>query len=513
MTQSITPSTPISGAETGSPASSEKSTRLLLVCHGEGLYDRFSNLSRNLVTDEGGLSAAGWEQANTLAAWLQDHEAIDFLASGSQLRSRLTGQRISQILHIPLHIARTFPNHLFLGADTGETRATADLPQPTTENNGTVTADSTPGNDTDDPTGTAAQMTSFFHQVQAALAELLADHWGETIVLVTHSQVIAALISTFFGTQNLAIQIDATSLSELRWSKGRWELVYLNRHEHIPCPRRAITASPVRRPENGEEHTHLESVRALFNRVASVYARNKQETDRQRVQDLLRFANLPEEMEILDVGTGPGTLALALVKEGAKSVLGIDISEAMLEQAEYLRLSTLGPAQAARLGFRLGPAHNLPFIDERFDAVVCRLVLQYLTQPSKSIEEMVRVLKPGGTLILAEILSDDDPVKRATQNAIEERRDAGHVAARSVEQYRKLMTNASLVVERVETQSFDRELDEWLSSLDTGRDDREAVREMLEAGVETDAAGINARQVGETLVFEQRMIYLKAVKP
>ena len=72
---------------------------------------------------------------------------------------------------------------------------------------------------------------------------------------------------------------------------------------------------------------------------------------------------------------------------------------------------------------------------------------------------------------------------------------------------------AGLVVDRSEIVTFERELDEWLSSLDAGLEDRQAVREMLEAGLETDAAGINARHRGKTLIFDQRMIYLKAVKP
>lgn len=513
----------------------DRTTRLLLVCHGEGLYDRFANLSRHLVTDEGGLSAAGWEQANILAAWLHDHESVDFLVSGGQLRSRLTAQRIGQILRIPITIIPSLPNHLpptpgepLPGtahmlphpprpARPSETEAKpipspAPVPPVSPPLPPPIPTEGKPGSDLAQEEW-AQKQANFFQKTLAVLNEIMAGHWGETVVLVTHSQAIAALISTFFGARNLAIRLDSTGISELRYAQGRWQLVYVNRREHIPCPHVGpVVATQTSRPEQGEEHEHLEKVRRLFNRVASTYAQNKQENDLQRIQDLVRFANLPEDLEILDVGTGPGTLALALANSGAKLVLGVDISEAMLEQAEYLRLSTARADQAARMGFRLAPAHALPFSDDRFDVVFCRLVLQYLTNPAKSIQEMVRVLKPGGTLILAELLSVDDPVKRATQNAIEERRNEGHVSARSVDQYRKLVTAAGLTVERVDTKTFDRELNEWLSSLVTAEADRASVREMLEAGVETDAAGLNARHLGGTLVFDQRMIYLKATK-
>ena len=493
----------ISTAAPSPPA--ERTTRLLLVCDGEGLYNRYANLSRRLIADEGGLSAVGWEQANALAVWLREHEQIDLLASGGQLRSRLTAQRIGQTLRLPLTMLASLP----LSDPGGST-----LPRPIflpTPAPAPTLAPAPPTGPRSAPQ-VDAQLDLFFQQIQRVLTELVANQWGRTVALVTHRQAIAALISSFFGVHTLDIQIDETSISELRWQEDRWRLIFLNRREHLPSPVVQPVVSPVRRNHDEEEYAHLQTVRAIYNRVAAVYAHSKKEADLHRIQHLVHFARLAKDLEILDVGSGPGTLALALADAGARQVLGVDISEAMLEQAEYLRLTTDAPSHA-RVGFRLAAAHSMPFADGRFDAVFCRLILQYLKHPQESINEMVRVLKPGGHLILAELLSVDDPVKRATQNAIEERRDPGHVAARSADHYRKLMAEAGLVVERTEVVTFERELDEWLASLDTSPEDSQAVREMLEAGLETDAAGINARRRGKTLLFDQRIIYLKASKP
>jgi SAM-dependent methyltransferase len=208
-----------------------------------------------------------------------------------------------------------------------------------------------------------------------------------------------------------------------------------------------------------------------------------------------------------------GCCRFCLLKiDRAKQVVGIDISPEMLEQAEYLRLSRPNEA-SSRATFRLAPAHALPFRDELFDAVTCRLVLNHARRPERIIKEIVRVLRPGGILILAELLGVDNPVKRATQNAIEERRNAAHVAARGAEQYNKLLTDAGLQIEAKETVTFERGLDEWLAIYHTDRADAAVVREMIEAGLETDAAGINARRQGGTLVFDQRMVYVRAIKP
>src|SRR5690606_34632954 len=147
----------------------------------------------------------------------------------------------------------------------------------------------------------------------------------------------------------------------------------------------------------------LSAVVRVYNRVAMADLNQKREDDYQRIRHLLNFAKLPPDLRILDIGTGIGLLPLMLAEDGAKQVVGIDISPEMLEQAEYLRLSRSGEA-AARTTFRLAPAHALPFRDELFDAVTCRLVLNHARRPERIIKEIVRVLRPGGILILAELL-------------------------------------------------------------------------------------------------------------
>src|SRR5690606_23408288 len=118
----------------------------------------------------------------------------------------------------------------------------------------------------------------------------------------------------------------------------------------------------------------------------------------------------------------------------------------------------------------------------------CRLVLNHVRKPERIIREVMRILRPGGVLILAELLGVDNPVKRATQNAIEERRNPAHVAARGTEQYNKLLTDAGMQIEAKEVVSFERELEEWLAIYHADRADAAVVREMIEAGLETDAA-------------------------
>ena len=288
----------------------------------------------------------------------------------------------------------------------------------------------------------------------------------------------------------------------------------------LPLAQPDATSDTIWAPDEDE---NLALIAQVYNGVASdIAAPSEEQTDREqveqnqagqraRVHHFLNWARLAEGKRVLDIGSGTGTLALAIADNGAQEVVGADISLAMLEQAEYWRLNNLSPSRN-HVSYRLAPAQLLPFPEERFDVVICRMVMHESHKPEKIIRESVRVLKPGGLFILADLLSDDDAVKRATQNAIEERRKPCHVAARNTEQYRQLLEGAGLILEQEEAVVFERELEDWLRDIPAHLSDGTAVREMFEASMETDAAGINARRQGGGLVFDQRLFYIRAVK-
>ncbi len=99
-------------------------------------------------------------------------------------------------------------------------------------------------------------------------------------------------------------------------------------------------------------------------------------------------------LNILDVGTGTGFLALLFAELGHK-VTGIDISKCMLEKSRY-------NAERLRLpvNFMHGDAENLPFDDGSFDIVMNRYLLWTLPDPKIAVNEWSRVVKSGGKLIL-----------------------------------------------------------------------------------------------------------------
>jgi ubiquinone/menaquinone biosynthesis C-methylase UbiE/broad specificity phosphatase PhoE len=476
--------------------------RLLLITHAEGLQNRYTDLLLDgPAVADGGLTALGWEQTNQLAQWLVTHETIDALYSAPLLRSRLTAQRLGQALNLGVSVQDGLPGRFADG-----------MSLPGVWDRSVRTINQRPTVQYVEP-GTL--YGAYAWELVEALDSIVQENWGKSVAIVLSGNGVATAVRHFFGAHALAVAVCHTGITELRRHEGLWQLVYLNRREHWPLPAQAAYRQKVEPVAggNGDEHSaDLAAVARAYNRLVPTVAEARGPEPEGRLRHLLKFAQLRPDLSVIDVGSGSGALAIILAEEGAREVVGVDTSPAMLETAELLRLQSAS-ANVRRVSFRLAPAHALPFRDERFDVAICRLLLSHSHRPQDILEEVTRLLKHGGLLVLADLLSVDDAVKRATQNAIEEKRNPSHVAARSADQYRKLVTGAGLVIEGEQTVTFERELDEWMSDMQADQASRTLVREMIEAGLETDAAGLTARRRGDKIFFEQRLFYLKARKP
>jgi demethylmenaquinone methyltransferase/2-methoxy-6-polyprenyl-1,4-benzoquinol methylase len=99
---------------------------------------------------------------------------------------------------------------------------------------------------------------------------------------------------------------------------------------------------------------------------------------------------------ILDVATGTGLIASELIRRYGCSVVGVDQSEDMLSRASRRLASE--PHLAERVELVTAQAERLPFADGEFDAVTVGYLLRYVDDPAVTMRELVRVVKPGGTV-------------------------------------------------------------------------------------------------------------------
>jgi len=108
-------------------------------------------------------------------------------------------------------------------------------------------------------------------------------------------------------------------------------------------------------------------------------------------------ANHPDS--ILDIATGTGDLAIAFAKTSTKTITGVDISEGMLKIG---REKVLAKGLQDKIVLEQGNSEFLRFADNSFDAVTVSFGVRNFENINKGLNEIYRVLKPGGTLTILE---------------------------------------------------------------------------------------------------------------
>ena len=121
------------------------------------------------------------------------------------------------------------------------------------------------------------------------------------------------------------------------------------------------------------------------------------------------------EDRLLDVATGTGMVAAALVRGYGCRVVGLDQSPEMLAQATArLRAS---PDLASRIELVRGEAESLPFADREFDHLTFTYLLRYVDDPEATLRELARVVKPGGRIASLEFMVPPNIAARALWHA------------------------------------------------------------------------------------------------
>lgn len=144
--------------------------------------------------------------------------------------------------------------------------------------------------------------------------------------------------------------------------------------------------------------------------VAKWYAAmTKKSLDRYQELAQRTARELAPDSNVLEVAPGPGYYAIELARLGNHKITGLDISKTFVEIAR-------GNAAKAgvRIDFERGNASNMPFPADTFDFIVCCAAFKNFTEPERALEEMYRVLKPGGKALIVD-LRKDTPMETINQ--------------------------------------------------------------------------------------------------
>jgi SAM-dependent methyltransferase len=253
---------------------------------------------------------------------------------------------------------------------------------------------------------------------------------------------------------------------------------------------------------------HLKRITDEFTRQAQTFAAWAEKVD----ADVgARFGGALGEAasgRLIDIACGPGVVTAALAPNAA-SVVAFDATAEMLAKAK----ARCAKAGVNNVEFKSGDAEHLPFADAQFDGAVTRAAVHHFVDPQNAINEMFRVLRPGGVAVIADVTSSVNAEESQLHNAIERLRDPSHVRMLPASALDAAARRAGFRDLEAATWDMDRELEEWLTIVsDPVRSDpvRTVVRALAESGR---SAGIGLSIKDGKVAFFHRWIFLKATKP
>lgn len=188
-----------------------------------------------------------------------------------------------------------------------------------------------------------------------------------------------------------------------------------------------------------------DKARAIFGERAAFYATSKCHTDPEVLGRLVELAQARPGWRALDIGTGTGHTAFALAPHVAE-VVATDLTPAMLSEAEKLQARN----GLVNVTFRIADVHDLPFEDTSFDLVACRRAAHHFADIDRSLAEMVRVLKPGGRIVIDDRSVPEDEFVDRTMNELDLYHDRSHVRQYRPSEWKTMLEAQGITVDAVE---------------------------------------------------------------
>jgi ubiquinone/menaquinone biosynthesis C-methylase UbiE len=218
-----------------------------------------------------------------------------------------------------------------------------------------------------------------------------------------------------------------------------------------------------------------ESVTRQFGAVAANYATSFTHSQGPDLDRLVARAQELGAESVLDAGCGGGHTAFAFAAAGFRT-RAADLTPEMIEQGRVIARE-----RGLDIEFDLADVEALPYPDASFDLVATRLAAHHFPNPDRAVQELMRVLRPGGTFLLSDIVSYAAPTADTFLQTMELLRDPSHVRDHRVDEWEALIEAAGGTNVGNETWPLHQPFDAWVERMRTPEPEVVALRRLFAA--------------------------------
>ena len=252
--------------------------------------------------------------------------------------------------------------------------------------------------------------------------------------------------------------------------------------------------------------TQTRRVQEQFGASAQAYVQSAGHAGGPDLEQLVAWGRARAPARVLDVATGAGHTALAFAALAAR-VVAFDVTEPMLRVAAGF----IGGRGARNVAYVAGAVEAPPFGDGAFDLVTCRIAAHHFADVAAAVRQVQRVLGPGGTFLLQDILGHDDSEANAFITEVEKRRDPSHVRAYRASEWKAFLRAAGLTVLEQTVVEKTRPWEEWTARTRMTPEARRDLDAFVRQAPQRCRDAFAFKLAGETIEsFADRMLLLRA---
>jgi SAM-dependent methyltransferase len=257
------------------------------------------------------------------------------------------------------------------------------------------------------------------------------------------------------------------------------------------------------------DDVHDDLIRDQFTRQAIPFSTAPAIAD-ERALDMIVAAGRPGPADtVLDLACGGGLVVCAYAPH-VRAASGIDLTSAMLDQARALA-SAKG---LTNVEWHQGDVRALPFSNAAFSIVVTRFSFHHFQDPLGALREMARVCRPGGRIVVVDMIASEDSAKAAAWNRLEALRDPSHFRALSLSELGALFPAAGLPAPQAGFYDLRGAVRALLARSFPRPGDTERIISLFEAQAEQDTMGIEVwREEDDGLHYAYRVAILASARP